>query len=362
MIDLRLKVDPLPLVEPLVLRLCENDRCDSSQHDAHLIRREAGFREYEYLGFSVRVHVSEEVPLDGDVLMFLPERPTAHRLVRASSAHNTLLITEQCDQLCIMCSQPPKKYHVDFFDQFAIAAKLAPLGAYIGLSGGEPLLHKERLFEFLIASAVARPDLRFHILTNAQHFEPDDLMRLDEIGLERVLWGIPLYAPDQKLHDDLVGKWGAFERLERNLALLTRAGASVELRTVVMQQNWEALPALADYVANRLPFISVWALMQLERIGYGRMNWRKTFQDTSTDFSALKSAINLAVARGVDVALFNFPLCSVPPTYRAFASATISDWKRKYLDVCQGCTSRSACGGFFEWYSHGEGFGGIQQI
>ena len=203
---------------------------------------------------------------------------------------NTLLITEQCDQLCVMCSQPPKKHHVDFFDQFAIAAKLAPSGAYIGISGGEPLLHKERLFEFLVSTAAARPDLRFHILTNAQHFEADDLKRLDEIGLERVLWGIPLYACDEELHDGIVGKPGAFHRLERNLAFLTRAGASVELRTVVMQQNWNALPALAGYIATRLPIVSVWALMQLERIGYGRMNWRKTFKDTSTDFSALTSA------------------------------------------------------------------------
>lgn len=362
MIDLRLKVDPLPLIEPLVLRLCERDRSDSSEYDAHLIRREASCREYEYLGFSVRVYSSEGVPLDGDVLMILPGQPSAHRLIRASSTHNTLLITEQCDQLCVMCSQPPKKHHVDFFDQFAIAAKLAPFGAYIGISGGEPLLHKARLFDFLASTAVSRPDLRFHILTNAQHFEAEDLRLLDEIGLERVLWGIPLYAPNAELHDDLVGKPGAFHHLERNLSFLMRAGASVELRTVVMQQNWNALPALANYVANRLPFISVWALMQLERIGYGRMNWRETFKDTSTEFSALKWAINLAVARGLEVALYNFPLCSVPPNYRAFAPSTISDWKRKYLDVCQGCSSRSACGGFFEWYSHEEGFEGIRKI
>jgi His-Xaa-Ser system radical SAM maturase HxsC len=362
MIDLRLKVDPLPIVEPLVLRLCERDRSEHSEHDAHLIGRETGCREYEYLGFSVRIHASDELPLDGDVLMILPGQPSAHRLIRATSMHNTLLITEQCDQLCVMCSQPPKKHHLDFFDQFAIAAKLAPSGAYIGISGGEPLLHKARLFEFLASSAVARPDLRFHVLTNAQHLEAEDMKCLDEIGPERVLWGIPLYASDSKLHDEIVGKPGAFHRLERNLAFLMRAGALVELRTVVMQQNWGFLPDLANFVANRLPFVSVWALMQLERIGYGRMNWRNTFKDTSTEFSALKSAINMAVAKGVEVALYNFPLCSVPPDYRQFAPSTISDWKRKFLHVCRECSSRSACGGFFEWYSHDEGFEGIRPL
>ncbi|WP_349434291.1 His-Xaa-Ser system radical SAM maturase HxsC [Pararhizobium sp. A13] len=362
MIDLRLKIDPLPIVEPLVLRLCESERTDPSGHDAHLIRRERDYREYEYLGFSVLVHATEDMPLDGDVLLIVPGQGSAHRLIRASSKHNTLLVTEQCDQLCVMCSQPPKKHHVDLFDQFAIAATLAPSGAYIGISGGEPLLHKDRLFEFLASAASARPDLRFHVLTNAQHFEPDDVGRLDAIGLDRVLWGVPLYASEAELHDHIVGKPGAFHRLERNLSLLTRAGASVELRTVVTQQNWENLRGLANYVVNRTPFVSVWALMQLERIGYGRMNWHKTFRDTSADFTMIRAAINLATAKGVAVSLFNFPLCSVPEPYRQFAPSTISDWKRKYLDFCEGCSARSACGGFFEWYSHTEGFSELGQI
>ncbi|WHS94229.1 His-Xaa-Ser system radical SAM maturase HxsC [Sinorhizobium kummerowiae] len=362
MIDLRLKVDPLPLAEPLVLRLCEHERPDPSEHDACLIRREADCREYEYLGFSVRVHASEDMPLDGDVLMIVPGQASAHRLVRASSKHNTLLVTEQCDQLCVMCSQPPKKHHIDLFDQFAVAAKLAPFGAYIGISGGEPLLHKDRLFDFLASATVARPDLNFHILTNAQHFVTEDLQRMDEIGLERLLWGIPLYASDPDLHDEIVGKPGAFNRLERSLSFLMRAGASVELRTVVTKQNWANLRSLSNYVVHRTPFISVWALMQLERIGFGRMNWHKTFQDTSADFTMLKAAINLASARGIAVSLYNFPQCSVPETYRQLAPSTISDWKRKYLDFCDGCSARATCGGFFEWYSHSEGFNRLGPI
>src|SRR4051794_4935895 len=42
--------------------------------------------------------------LDGDVVLVDPARGAAERLIRASSKHNTLLITERCDQLCVMCS------------------------------------------------------------------------------------------------------------------------------------------------------------------------------------------------------------------------------------------------------------------
>src|SRR5688572_29941306 len=56
--------------------------------------------------------------VDGDVVFVDPHRSAAHRLVRASSAHNTFLVTERCDQLCVMCSQPPKRGHVDMFPYF----------------------------------------------------------------------------------------------------------------------------------------------------------------------------------------------------------------------------------------------------
>ncbi|WP_426232006.1 hypothetical protein [Pararhizobium sp. DWP3-4] len=92
------------------------------------------------------------------------------------------------------------------------------------------------------------------------------------------------------------------------------------------------------------------------------MNWDTSFIDTSKDFDALKSAVNIAITHGIEVSLYNFPLCSVPEPYRRLTPSTISDWKRKYLDVCETCNSRDACGGFFEWYKHSEGFGEISPL
>ncbi|TDW31875.1 His-Xaa-Ser system radical SAM maturase HxsC [Rhizobium azibense] len=362
MINLRVKIDPLPLDEPIVVRLRNSLSNTPSEADAILIARDDGRLEYDLHGFSLVIHPAEPEEYDGDVILVLPGQATAHRLIRASSQHNTFLVTEQCDQLCVMCSQPPKRHHTDLFSQFAEAALLSPTGAVIGISGGEPLLHKDRLFEMLRTVSAARPDVTFHILTNGQHFEASDVSELLEIGASRILWGVPLYSADADTHDKIVGKAGAFSQLERGLGILMRSGASVELRTVVMRQNASDLAALADFVFTRLSFVHVWALMQMERIGYGRMNWTKSFFDTSSDFLPVATAIDRSVARGMSVALYNFPLCSVPPEYRPYAPSTISDWKRKYLDFCSGCGSRAACGGFFEWYSHNEGFAGLGSI
>ncbi len=359
MISLSIQVEPFPIVEPLIVRLQESGTEARSQHDAVLLDIDGHRREYNFQGFSFVVRTPPDECIDGDVLLVLPGQTSAHRLIRASSHHNTLLVTEQCDQLCVMCSQPPKKYHTDLFDQFAVAAALAPQGAMIGISGGEPLLHKTRLFEMITKVAVERPDIRFHVLTNGQHLEPSDVETIFQLGRERILWGVPLYSANRNTHDRIVGKDGAFARLELGLVTLMRAGASVELRTVVLQQNWSDLPDLATFINTRLGFISVWALMQLERIGYGRMNWDSSFQDTSTEFEQIRRAVDIATARGIRTSLYNFPLCSVPPEYRDFAPSTISDWKRKYLEFCTDCGARGTCGGFFQWYSHNEGFAAL---
>lgn len=363
MIQLQLKIDPIPIVEPLVVRLLTrppDPSTTASDHDAMMVSNNTETADFDVNGFSLRVHTRHPKSLNGDVVLVVPGRGTLHRLIRASSNHNTLLITEQCDQKCIMCSQPPKKYHTDMFDQFLQAVVLAPTSATIGLSGGEPFLHKARLLEFLRKSQSARPDIRFHILTNGQHFEPSDEASFKSLNMASILWGVPIYAANRSIHDRIVAKHGAFEILERNLALLAKAGAVLELRTVVLTANITELEELANHVTRNLRFAHVWAIMQLENIGYARMNWDAEFCDTSKEFDGIATAVDLALARGLRTKLYNFPLCTVPPAYREYCTLSISDWKQKFLSACDDCRLRSSCTGFFEWYPENRGFGEIR--
>lgn len=353
MIQLRLKSDCDRTLAPFVTRIADGElRCDE---DAKLLSRAAGILSYRTGQSEFRLRDVSVADIRGDVLLIDPRRQIAHRLIRAASSHNTFLITEQCDQLCLMCSQPPKQHHEDMFGHFLAAARLAPRGVQIGLSGGEPLLHKDELFGFIDAVFAERDDLSFHILTNGQHFDERDLPWLTK-HRAHLLWGVPIYSDDPARHDEIVGKLGAFTQLCDNISLLGLAGAAIELRTVVLKQNASGLPRLADFITRHLPFALIWAIMQMERIGYGRMNWNQCFFDSSIDFNGLGQAIDLMRARRQDVTLYNFPLCTVPPAYRAFATRSISDWKQKYLESCASCSLRENCAGFFEWYREGDGF------
>ncbi|RUW68752.1 His-Xaa-Ser system radical SAM maturase HxsC [Mesorhizobium sp. M4B.F.Ca.ET.049.02.1.2] len=366
MIPLRIKVEAnahqLFVVRLRSFEAQEQRTEELNPFDAALERVGPEGADYVGGGGAIRILGIDPSKVDGDVLLVNPRRGTADRLIRSASHHNTFLVTERCDQVCLMCSQPPKKHHVDLFPHFETAALLAPEGATIGISGGEPTLFKAQLFEFLGRVLDARPDLSFHVLTNGQHFDLDDRGAMSRIDRGRVVWGIPLYSRDPAVHDEIVGKAGAHEQLLENLALMCRLGAQIELRTVLMRPNADGLPRLARFIASTLPFIRTWAVMQMENIGFGRMNWKTLFYDSSQGFDVVGHSLDLVRSRGIDAWLYNFPLCTVPEAYRHLAPATISDWKRAYREECVGCSLKARCGGFFEWHPRNHGYSKLGAI
>ena len=84
--------------------------------------------------------------------------------------------------------------------------------------------------------------------------------------------------------------------------------------------------------------------MQLEPIGFAKIQWQDKFVDTSL-FDFVKEAIVIAKACGLSVQLFNFPTCTVPDQLKRGVNS-ISDWKQKYLDLCSDCSAKRVVAAF----------------
>ena len=212
MIKLKFKCETNNISAPFVgkIRVCERLGVETLRpKDGELI----AMYDEQKLGYICKstegvafISCEPQYDLDGDVFLLIPERKEAQRLIRRKSNHNTILFTEQCDQLCVMCSQPPRaindRWLISCYEK---AIGLADQGATIGISGGEPTIYKAELFSLLENISIKRPDLSFHILTNAQHFTLEDRERLQSIHKYlRVLWGIPIYSSRAKEHDEIV--------------------------------------------------------------------------------------------------------------------------------------------------------------
>ncbi len=298
------------------------------------------------------LHTTAGETIDGDVLMCIPSSNVVERLFRRGSHHNSLLLTERCDQLCVMCSQPPR----DIADAWRLplyeeAIALSDPGTLVGISGGEPTLYKEELLGMIDRLADRRTDLSYHVLTNGQHFAVDDHERLKRLHRRAsIVWGIPLYSQHEGTHDRIVDKAGAFGQVLDNLYLLGSANARIELRTVITSLNVFDLPGLAGFVAKHIPFVSDWAVMGMEPMGYALRNWDRLFFDHSAFARPITNALEIADLRGLRCHLYNVPRCTIPERYRSHCVDSISDWKKKYLPECGSCSEKNLCCGFFEWY------------
>jgi len=297
----------------------------------------------------------------GEVLIINVPNNTIDRFYRPSATANSILLTEKCDQRCIMCSQPPKDVDYDYFELFKEALMLTPKNTHIGITGGEPTLHKKKLFSFIIDIINLRPDITFHVLSNGQHIKESDIPSLKKIN-EHVLWGIPLYADGAELHDKIVVKNKAYDKLLKNFNIFYESSSRIELRTVVLRQNISNMHGLAEFISTHLPWIEIWAIMQLENTGYATQHWEEIFFDNSVDFITLGKSLDYMKSVNIKTALYNFPLCTIPKDHRKYALSTISDWKNKYLEDCANCSKKGSCGGFFEWYTKGSGYKIIKPI
>lgn len=301
-------------------------------------------------GVSVAGARDPRVIQPGDVIRLRPSSSMVSVLYRRGSRANTLFVTERCNSRCLMCSQPPR----DEDDSWRIGEllDLIPLidrdEVQLGLSGGEPTLLGDDLGRLIEACAHHLPETELHILTNGRAFKDRTLAAaLAGRHPERTTWAVPLYADYSELHDEVVDAPGAFDETLQGLYELGRLGAHVEIRVVLHRMTVDRLPQLASFLYRRLPFVDHVALMGLEPMGLAKVNRERLWIDPFDYIAPLAEAIFHLAHRGMQVSIYNLPLCVLPEALWPFARQSISDWKNMFVPECEGCNLAASCSGFF---------------
>ena len=286
----------------------------------------------------------------GDIIGVPADGRRVSVLWKNSARHNALLLTEQCDNYCLMCSQPPKERDDSWlFDRARKVISLLPSGPQaLSLTGGEPTLHADALIGLLEHCQQVAPELSVHLLTNGRRFaDPEFTRRYAAVGLTDIMAGIPLYAPEPGLHDFIVQAAGAFNETVHGILNLASLGQAVEIRIVVQRHTIPVLNGLAIFIARNLPFVAQVALMGLEMTGLARPNAPLVWADPAGYQSELAAAVHTLATAGITTRIYNHQLCVLDRHLWPYAVRSISDWKNDYLDICRSCTVRDACGGVF---------------
>lgn len=286
----------------------------------------------------------------GDVVRVREGSSLVSVLWRRGARANALFVTERCNSLCLMCSQPPR----DDDDSWRVAELLQTIPlidrdvAQLGVTGGEPTLLGDSLSEVLRACGDYLPDTALHVLTNGRLFR-DTPAAADWVaaGGSRTTWAVPLYADVPQIHDQVVVAPGAFDETLDGLYELAVNGAQVEIRVVLHALTIPRLPQLAAFIYRRLPFVRHVALMGLEPMGFAKRNRDQLWIDPVDYQTQLRAAVFHLANRGVAVSVYNLPLCALPRELWPFARQSISEWKNNYPAECETCVVKDHCAGFF---------------
>jgi His-Xaa-Ser system radical SAM maturase HxsC len=349
---------------PFVARVCTDSELPTAARGTEVLLATPGASlPPGYRGYLVRERVAVSDRTDvyllgaahayvgaGDVVRVDPARGALTALYRAGSEFNTFLVTERCDNYCLMCSQPPKESDDDWLvDDLERAIPLiSPDAREIGITGGEPTLIGERFVRLLSLMRDALPHTAVHVLSNGRRFADAAFAKaVAAVRHPDLVLGIPVYSDLPEEHDYIVQARGAFDETVRGILELKRRRVRVEVRFVVHRESVGRLPDFARFVARNLTFVDHVALMGLELVGFARVNLDQLWVDPVDYQAPLLEAVRVLDGAGLAVSIYNHPLCVLDPRLHRFARKSISDWKNAYFAECDGCAAKDACGGFF---------------
>ena len=313
---------------------------------------------YIFLPYNYRLDKIEDSAreiLDGlnefDVVEFYSDS-SFHILYSSNSNDNALFITNKCNSNCIMCPcseefrQKPSNETVEHLCE--IAEYIPSDVRFLTITGGEPTLLYTDMFKLLSTLKNHFEGTKFFFLTNGRSFSNYDFFNgfLENMP-ERFRFAIPLYGYDSTTHDHITQAKGSFLQTIDGLKNLISANCEIEIRIVVSKLNYKHMDKLALFIANELQGITCVHIMATEMMGAAARNRSEVWLEYADAFQSSKNAIKTLVKNGIDVELYNFPLCKVEKGYWPLCAKSITDYKIRYGESCDKCEVKSLCGGVF---------------
>jgi len=260
----------------------------------------------------------------------------------------TLFITNQCNANCIMCPQPPHK------DDYSLLNSNRLLLNYlteqpikkIGITGGEPTVKKDDLLELLKLAYKNYPNAKIDLLTNAKQFSNFEFAKQVALSNPNITFCISFPSDNMDDFNQIIGAkiYNDVLKAIQNLALLRQ---DIELRIVIMKQNYDRLQSLSEFIFRNFPFISHIVFMGMEVIGHAFDNIELIHISPNDYNIELSNAVKFLNRRNMNVSIYNIPYCLIEHSLWRFLRNSISSWKQFYLPECNLCTKKGTCPGIF---------------
>ncbi len=271
----------------------------------------------------------------------------------ACAVDNALFITNRCNSNCVMCpvsSTTRKNSTVEPVENLLKIASQIPTDAeHLTITGGEPFLLKKDIFRLFSYLKEHLNRTEYLLLTNGRVLaDPEYFEHFRETFPENGIVGIPIHGYDAVTHDGITRAKGSFQQTMTGLKRLMGTKIRIELRIVVSRLNLDFIQRMAEMIAKELPGVYTVKFIGLEMLGNARLNRELVWVDYKTSFRAVQESIRYLVLHGINVGIYNYPLCCVDRSFWPLCERSITDYKVRYLPECDACRKKDACGGMFQ--------------
>ena len=285
-------------------------------------------------------------------VLFINECGNGWTLFSNEKEDNPIIVTQRCNSNCLMCPTPEgvrKKENALAIEDTIDSIRYIPDDArHLTITGGEPFLVGEKIFDLFREIKTRLPYTDCLLLTNgrALGYLPY-AERFASSAPQHIVVGIPLHGYDDRTHDAITQSPGGFEQTAAGIKNLIYRGINVELRMVVSRLNYRYIEQIAQLIVREFPHVGSVKIMGLEMLGNAAKNVNDVWIPYRTAFAYSKAGIVELIRHGIDVGLYNFPLCAVDKCFHLICQKSISGYKIRYSDKCELCTRKQECGGLF---------------
>lgn len=287
----------------------------------------------------------------------ITEKGIFSRKYSDSSNDNYFFVTGKCNSNCIMCPSPEfsrKNSKTTPLSELLQFAKHIPSDTpHLTITGGEPFIMGEKIFDFFGFLKEKFEDTEFLLLTNGRAFAIERYLQLFcETAPARTIVAIPIHGSCQTIHDAISRTTGSFKQTITGIKKLIGKGVSIEIRLVVNKMNIDDFENISNLIIEELKGIKYVSVIAMEMTGTARTNLEKVWIPYKKSFSTISVAVRKLIENGVDVKLYNFPLCTVDRPYWTLCEKSISENKVRFAECCSSCNYKNACSGVFAGTLH----------
>lgn len=273
------------------------------------------------------------------------------------STDNYLFITSGCNSNCIMCPSPEssrKKVENTNLDELRTLAKHIPADTpHLTITGGEPFLIGESIFPLIEFLKERFTHTEFLFLTNGRVFAIKKYLELLKQTIPPYsIVAIPVHGSCAEIHDKITRTAKSFEQTKIGIKNLLKNNIRVELRVVISKLNVDDFDKISDLIINEFNGVEYVSIIAMEMTGTARTNIETVWIPYKETFSIIAPAVRKLIENGVDVKLYNFPLCTVQSSFWTLCEMSISENKVRYADTCENCKYKKNCGGVFAGTFH----------